>query len=178
MVKYMNSNDILSEIEYTKERSAEELFEWFEEKNRQFSEWSKKHSETKHLRQKKHEELSKGLPYKFLMELTPFAYFAKKYYINTPSARFKPCCGSEEYDGIIFDNNKKIFVEITNAIAGRKWGLQKELLIENACSPWAHNIRGVQGNKTKRDKIYRTGKVPLFFRIRGPGGGHARRRAR
>lgn len=69
-----------------------------------------------------------------------------------PSAKFKPCCYSEQYDGIIVDNNKEIFVEITDAIEGWKWRLQKELLAENGCSPWEHNIHGVEGNKTKRNR--------------------------
>jgi len=148
----MNINDILTKIEYTKERSAKGLFEFVKQKDKELSGWNLEHSDTKTRRKIRYRELDKGLPRKLRHELTPFAYYAKTYYINTPSARFKPCCGSEEYDGIIFDSNKKIFVEITNAIAGRKWGLQKELLIENGCSPWAHNIRGVQGNKTKRKR--------------------------
>ena len=100
----------------------------------------------------KYRELNKGLPDKFAYELTPFAYYANTYYGNKPEVIFKPCCGSEQYDGIIVDNNKKIFVEITNATLDWRWGLEKELLIENGCSPWAHNIHGVKGNKTKRNR--------------------------
>lgn len=148
----MNINDILTKIEYTKERSAEELFEFVKQKGKELKAWNPEHSDAKTRREMRYREHNKGLPYKFEHELRTFAYYAKTYYGNKPEVRFKPCCGSEEYDGIIFDNNKKIFVEITNAIAGRKWGLQKELLIENGCSPWAHNIRGVQGNKTKRKR--------------------------
>ncbi len=148
----MNIKDIFTEIEYTKERSARELFEFVKQKGKELSAWSGEHSGTKTLREMKHRELDKGLPYKFRYELTPFAYYANTYYGNKPEVRFKPCCGSEQYDGIIVVNNRKIFVEIANAIAGRKWGLQKELLVENGVSPWEHNICGVKGNKTKRNR--------------------------
>ncbi len=148
----MNINDILTEIEYTKERSAEELFEFVKQKEKELSVWSGEHSGTKTLREMKHRELDKELFDKFAHELAPFAYFAKNFYGDAPNAMFKPCYGSEQYDGIIANNNKKIFVEITNAIVGWKWGLQKELLIEKGCSPWEHGIHGVQGNKTKRNR--------------------------
>lgn len=142
----MNINDILTEIEYTKERSAKELFEFVKQKEKELSKWrGSSRTET-------YRERNKGLPDKFSHELTPFAYYASTYYGNKPEVRFKPCCGSEQYDGIIVDNNEKIFVELTNAIAGRKWGLQKDLLIENGCSPWPHNIHGVKGNKTNRNR--------------------------
>ena len=75
----MNINDILTEIEYTKERSAEGLFNWFTLKNEELRAWSREHSKTEALKKKKHKELSKGLPYKFTHELTPLAYFAKNY---------------------------------------------------------------------------------------------------
>lgn len=142
----MNINDILTEIEYTKERSAEELFEFFQQKNKELRAWRGSS------RKETYRELEKGLPKKFRLELITFAYYTKIYYSNTPSARFKPCCGSEQYDGIIIDNNKKIFVEIANASLDWRWGLQKELLIEDGRSPWEHNILGVQGNKTKRNR--------------------------
>ncbi len=142
----MNINDILTECEYTKERSAKELFAFFKQKNKGLREWSgSSKAET-------YSELDKGLPKKFMFELTPFAYYANTYYGNKPEVRFKPCCGSEQYDGIIFDDNKDIFVEITTAIDGRKRGLQIELLIEKGSTPWAHNIHGVEGNKTKRNR--------------------------
>ncbi len=142
----MNINDILTEIEYVKERSAKELFEFFKQKNKELRVWRG------HSRAETYRELDKGLPYKFTHELTPLAYFAKNYCSNAPNARFKPCCGSEQYDGIIVDNNKEIFVEITDAIEGWKWGLQKELLIENGLAPWEHDIQGVKENKTKRKR--------------------------
>lgn len=142
----MNIKHVFTEIEYTKERSAKELFEFVKQKNKELRAWRG------HSRAETYRELDKGLPYKFTHELTPLAYFAKNYCSNAPNARFQPCCGSEQYDGIIVDNNKKIFVEITDAIVGWKWGLQKELLIENGWSPWEHDIHGVQGNKTKRNR--------------------------
>jgi hypothetical protein len=142
----MNINDILTEIEYTKERSAKELFEFVMQKEKELREWSgSSKAET-------YSELDKGLPKKFMFELTPFAYYANTYYGNKPEIRFKPCCGSEQYDGIIFDDNKEIFVEIITAIDGRKRGLQMELLINQGWAPWEHNIHGVEGNKTKRNR--------------------------
>ncbi|MCK5175453.1 MAG: hypothetical protein KAR47_18810 [Planctomycetes bacterium] len=148
----MDINHILTEIEYTKERSAEELFEFCEKKNKELVAWNPEHSDAKIRREMRYREHGKGLPYKFQYELTPFAYYANTYYGNKPEVTFKPCCGSEQYDGVIVDNNKEIFVEITDAIDGRKWGLQKELLIEKGCSPWRYDIHGVQGNKTKRNR--------------------------
>jgi hypothetical protein len=146
------SSDIITEIEYTKERSAKELFEFFSQKEEERCAWSWEHSETKAIREIKYRELDKGLPKKFAHEFTPFAYYANTYYSNKPEVRFKPCCGSELYDGIIIDNGNEIFVEITNAIDGKIWGLQKELLTENGHSPWEHSIHGVKGNKTKRNR--------------------------
>jgi hypothetical protein len=148
----MEIEKILTVSEYTKERSAQELFDWMLQKNAELSSWSWEHSDTKELRQIKHRELGKELPNKFPHELIPFAYYAKNYYGDNSNVRFIPCCKSEPYDGIIIDNNIKTFVEITNAIDGEKWGLQKELLIENGHSPWEHNIHGVRGNKTKRNR--------------------------
>ncbi len=152
MVKYMNINDILTENEYTKERSAKELFEFVKQKGKELSEWNPEHSDAKTRREIRYREHGKGLPYKLEHELKPFAYYANAYYVNKPEVRFKPCCGSEPYDGIIIDNGNKVFVEITDAIDGEKWGLQKELLVENGQSPWEHNIHGVKGNKTKRNR--------------------------
>jgi hypothetical protein len=148
----MNINEILTEIEYTKERSAKELFEFVQQKSKKLSEWNPEHSDAKTRREMRYKEYGKGLPYKLEHELRPFAYYANAYYGNKPEVRFRPCCGSEQYDGIVVDNNKKIFTEITDAIDGQKWGLQKELLIENGRSPWEHNIHGVKGNKTKRNR--------------------------
>jgi len=149
----MNINDILIKIEYTKERSAGELFEFVKQKEKELSIWPGNPSGTKTLREMRYRELGKGLPDKFAHELTPFAYYANTYYSNKPEARFKPCCDSEQHDGIIIDNGNKVFVEITNAIDGKIWRLQKELLIENGHSPWEHNIHGVKGNKTKRNRL-------------------------
>lgn len=148
----MNINDIITKSEYTKLRSAEDLFGFVTQKEKEFREWSEKHTGTKALREIKRKELDKGLPKKFLAELRPFAYYAKTYYSSKPRARFKPCCGSEPYDGIIVENNNEIFVEFTDAIDGATWGLQKELLVENGMSPWEYNIHGVEGNKTKRNR--------------------------
>ena len=100
----------------------------------------------------RYREYGKGLPYKFEHELKPFAYYANTYYSNKPEVRFGPRCGSEPYDGIIIYNNNEVYVEITDAIDGKIWGLQKELLIEYGHSPWEHNIHGVKGNKTKRNR--------------------------
>ena len=148
----MSINDILTEDEYTKERSAKELFEFVKQKRKELEAWNPEHSDAKTRREMRHREHGKGLPYKFEHELAPFAYYANDYYYNKPKVRFKPCCGSEQYEGIIVDNNKEIFVEITDAIEGWKWGLQKELLIENGLAPWEHDIQGVKENKTKRKR--------------------------
>jgi hypothetical protein len=139
----MNINDIITEAEYTKERSAKELFEWFTQKEKELWTWSQEQS-TKI----KHKELSKGLPDKFAHELTPFAYYAKTYYGDIPNVKFKPCCGSEQYDGIIIDNGPEILVEITNAIFGEEWAVMKEVLAEKGIVPWAYDILGV--NKKNR----------------------------
>lgn len=139
----MNIDDILTKIEYTKERSALELFEWFTQKEKELWAWSQEqHPKIKH------RELSKGLPDKFAHELTPFAHYANTYYRDIPNARFKPCCDSEQYDGIITDNENKIFVELTNAIFGNEWAIQKEVLAEKGIAPWAYDILGV--NKKNR----------------------------
>lgn len=142
----MDINDILTEIGYTEERSAKELFEFVKHKRKELRAWSG------HSKKETYSELNKGLPYKFEHELAPFAYYANTYYGNKPEVRFKPCCGSEHYDGIIVDNSKEVFVEITDAIDGKKWGLQKELLVENGYSPWEYNVHGVEGDKTKRNR--------------------------
>ena len=148
----MNINKILTKIEYTKERSPEELFEFVKQKEKELSVWSRKHLGTKTSRKMKYKELDKELPYKFRYELTPFAYFANTYYGNKPGVTLKPCCGSERYDGIIVDNNKEYFVEITDDIDGRNWSLSKELLEEKGWSPVEDEILGVKGNKTKRKR--------------------------
>ena len=146
----MNIDDILTEIEYTKERSTKELIKWFTLKCEELSEWCQEHSETKALRGIKNR--SHRLYDKFAHELTPFAYYVKTQYSNKPRARFKPCCGSEPYDGRIIDNGDEIFVEITNTIDGEKWSLQKELLEEYGHSPGEHGIYGVKNNKTKKKR--------------------------
>jgi len=151
--KIVQLDNILTEIEYTKERSAIELFKFVKQKREELKKWKPEHSDAKTRRKMRYRELGKGLLYKFEHELAPFAYYANTFYANKPEVRFKPCCGSEQYDGIILGNNKEIFVEITDAIDGQKWGLQKELLIENGSSPWAHSIHGVKGNKTKRKRL-------------------------
>lgn len=99
------------------------------------------------------------MPDKFAHELTPFAYYANAYYGNKPEVKFKPCCGSEQYEGIIIDNRNEVFVEITNAIDGKTWGLQKELLVADGHSPWEHAILGVEGSRTKRTRSVRDIKI-------------------
>jgi len=148
----MEIEKILTVSEYIKERSAQELFDWMIQKNIELSNWSWEHCNTKELRQIKQRELAKELPNKFIFELIPFAHYAKNYYGDYPNARFIPCCKSESYDGIIIDNSIKTFVEITSAIDGKKRALQLELLLENGLSPSEHNIHGVLGNKTKRNR--------------------------
>ncbi|MBN2456122.1 MAG: hypothetical protein JXB29_06255 [Sedimentisphaerales bacterium] len=148
----MDIKDILTKDEYTKEQSVNGLFEFFKQKNRELSQWSPKCSDAKTRGDIRYRVLDKGLPYKFAHELTPFAHYANTYYSNKPKVKFKPCCGSEQHDGIIIDNNKKNFVEITDAKEGWKWGLQKELLIKNGHAPWEHNVHGVEGNKTKQNR--------------------------
>ncbi len=105
----MNINDILTENEYKKERPAKELFEFVKQKGKELSEWNPEHSDAKTRRKMRYKEHGKGLPYKLEHELKPFAYYANAYYGNKPEVRFKPCCGSEQYDGIIVDNNNVAF---------------------------------------------------------------------
>ena len=145
----MNIEDILKKAEYTEERSAKELFQWFILREEELRAWCAEHSETKELRKTKYENPNRLFD-RFTSELIPFAYYAKTYYGDVPNAMFKACCGSERYDGVIVDDDDNIFVEITNAIDGQIWALQKELLTENGASPWEYNIHGVEGNKTKR----------------------------
>ena len=143
----MNINDVLKEMEYTKGRPAKKLFEWFTLKNEELKAWSYKHKKIKY------KELSKGLPGKFLHELMPFAYYAKNYYDDVPDAIFKPCCGSEQYDGIIIDNDNAVFVEFTNAIFGDEWSVIKEVLAETGVAPWEYDILGVnKKNRAKKKK--------------------------
>jgi len=145
----MNINNILTEIEYTKERSAGDLLEYVTQKEKELSTWSSEQP-----KKIKYKELSKGLPDKFAYELTPFAYYAKAYYSDNPAVRFKPCCGSEQYDGIIIDNGNETFVEFTNAIFGNEWAVIKEVLVEKGCAPWEYDILGV--NKKNRAKKKKT----------------------
>jgi hypothetical protein len=144
----MSINNILTEIEYTKERSAKNLFEFVTKKEEELWTWSQEHPKVKH------RELSKGLPDKFAHELTPFAYYAKTYYSNNPAARFKPCCGSEQYDGIIIDSGNKTSVEFSNAIFGNEWAVIKEVLTEKGISPWEYDILGVdKKNRAEKKKL-------------------------
>ena len=145
----MNINEIFTEVEYTKKRTARELFDFFEKKNKELSTWNPNHPDIKKRREIRYRELDKGLPKKFRLELIPFAYYANTYYNDKPEVLFIPCCRSQQYDGIIIDNDMEIYVEIANASLNYKWGLQKELLIENGQTPWMHNILGVEENKTK-----------------------------
>lgn len=149
---YMDIKNIITELEYTKKRTAQELFDWVSQKNMELSNWSPENPDKIKRRETRYSELDKILPDKFRHELLPFAYYAKAYYGDNPNAKFQPCCKSEHYEGIIIENNNEIFVEITNAIVGWKWGLQKELLIAKGKSPDEHNIHGVLGNKTKRNR--------------------------
>lgn len=142
----MNINDILSKNEYTKERSAKELFEWMSLKYEEWSEWMLDNPKLKYT------ELNKGLPKKFIFELMPFAYYANNYYSDNSEDMFNPCSGSERYDGIIIDNANKTFVEITYAVDGKISGLQDELLMKTGHSPWEYDILGVKDNKTKRKR--------------------------
>jgi hypothetical protein len=142
----MNINEIITEAEYTKERSAKELFEWMTLKYEEMSKWSADNPKLKYT------VLNKGLPKKFIFELIPFAYYANNYYSGNSKVMFKPCSGSEQYDGIIIDNANKAFVEITYAVDGKISGLQDELLMKTGHSPWEHNILGVKDNKTKRKR--------------------------
>lgn len=151
----MDIKDIITENEYTRVRSTKELFEWMNIKNKELSEWHPKRLDTEQYRTIRYREYGKGLPYKLTHELIPFAYYAKIYYGNKANTRFKPCCGSEPYDGIIIKDGKENPVEITNAIDGHTWALQKELLIAQGYSPWEYNIRGVRENKTKRKRCIR-----------------------
>ena len=147
----MNIKDILTEVEYTKERSVRELSEWADLKNKELRAWCRKHSGTKELREIKYATPSRLFD-RFTYELVPLACYAKTYYSDVSSVKLKACCGSEAHDGIIINNGVEIFVEIINAIDGHIWALQKELLTEDGYSPWEYNIHGVKGNKTKRKR--------------------------
>jgi len=150
----MNINNILTKTEYTKERSAKELFEFVKLKEEELWAWSWEHSGTKALSETTHRELTKGLPDKFAHELTPFAYYANTYYGNKREVRFKPCCGGEPYDGIIIDDNNEVFVEITQSIFGEEWAVVKEVLAEKGRSPWEYDILGVnKKNRGEKKKL-------------------------
>jgi hypothetical protein len=139
----MNINDIITEAEYTKERSAKELFEWMSQKDKDLLVWCQKRPIIER------RELEKELPEKFYHELMPFAYYANNYYGDKPEARFTPCCDTAKpYEGIVVDSGNEIFVEITGAIFGNERAVIKEVLNEKGIAPWEYDILGV--NKKNR----------------------------
>ncbi len=146
----MDMSKILTEEEYTRERSPKELFEWVKQKEKEVEPWCHKHSKNENLRAIKYRK--NGLLDLFSNECRILAYYAIKKYDNRADVKVKPLCDFEPKDGIIIDNGNEIFVEITHAINEEKKPLQKRLLISNGHSPWEYNILGDKGNGRKQSR--------------------------
>lgn len=146
--------EILDAKNYEKPRFADELYEWAQKKNCEISQWSHQYSSSKKDRIYKHTELSKGLVQKFTEEMLPLSYFAKKFYNGNKEILFQASAENKPYDAIFINKDGKVIkkIEITTASKNEKWGLQKELLIENGRAPWEWNIIGVKNNKTRSQR--------------------------
>jgi hypothetical protein len=146
--------DILTITDYEQERSPDELYEWAYIKNSELSEWAHSSSRTKNDRATKHRELSKGLPNKFANEALPLSYFAEKYYGGRKDLLFKLYSGRQSYDAKLTSQNQRLStkIEITNAIKGHIWALQKELLVEKGWAPGEQDIKGVRDHKPKHQR--------------------------
>jgi len=147
-------SDILTTQDYERPRRSEELWDWWRRVDAEISQWAACHSQTREDRTAQYDEINMGLTHKFCHDAFPISYFAHKFYKHVEDARFLLSAGSQQYDAAIIDQTNEIIrkIEVTNAIQGQIWALQKELLAEDGVAPMEENILGVKGAKSKKKR--------------------------
>lgn len=137
-------NEILSKEEYRRKRTAQQLNKWVEVMDSLLRGIGKR---------KRFEILERGIGKKFIKEVHPLKLFAQHYYKERDDVLFKPELKNLPFDAIILQGEEELYkVEITEAIDGRKWGLQKELLLEQGWAPVTGKIDAGNTRKHKRKK--------------------------
>jgi hypothetical protein len=133
----------LSKNEYEKKRTPSELNEWVQEIVSLIMEMEKN---------EKNKLLETGLGKKFNREVMPLNYFVQHYFPDRTDIRVELLSGNESADARIYQKEGKELlyeVQITEAIDGNKWALQKELLREKGRAPVTGIIKRVKTSTGK-----------------------------
>jgi hypothetical protein len=120
-------DEILTEEQYERRHTSRQLSEWVEAV----------HSRLRAAdRDTCHRLLDKGIGKKFVKEMHPLNLFARSYYHGRDDISFEARLGGQSFDVQVFQGEAESHrIEITEAIDGRKWALQKELLLEKGWAP-------------------------------------------
>jgi hypothetical protein len=123
---------ILSKEQYERRRTRQQLSEYVESV----------HSRLRETGKAKYGICGNGIGKKFIKEMHPLNLFAQSYFRDTDDVSFVVKFGDESFDGQIFKGEQELCkIQITEAIDGPRWGLQKELLLENGWAPGTGKIR-------------------------------------
>jgi hypothetical protein len=120
-------DEILSKEQYERRRTPQQLNEWVEAAHSRLRERE---------RDACHRLLDKGIGKNFITEMHPLNLFVQSYYPGRDDISFVAKLGGQSFDAQVFQGEAELHrIEITEAIDGRKWALQKELLLQNGWAP-------------------------------------------
>lgn len=123
---------ILSKEQYEQRRTPQQLSEYVEIVHSQLREMEKA---------TRYRVCGKGIGKKFIKEMHPLNLFAQLYYHARDDISFEARLGDQSFDAQVFKGEKELCkIEITEAIDGLRWALQKELLLENGWAPGTGTI--------------------------------------
>lgn len=126
----MNTNklhEVLSEKDYERKHTTQQLNEWVQKVDSLLRGTEKR---------ERFAILESGIGKKFIKEVYPLNIFAQYYYKGRDDIFFQPKIDDQNFDAQIFEGEKELHkIEITEAIDGERWALQKELLLEQGWAP-------------------------------------------
>jgi hypothetical protein len=139
-------NEYLNKGEYEKKRTPSELNKWVQELNSLIKGMEKN---------ERYKLLEGGLGKKFIREVIPLNHFVQHDFSDRTDIWVEPLSGNESADARIYQKEGKELlyeVQITEAIDGDKWALQKELLLgDKGCAPETGVVRRVKMQKGKNE---------------------------
>jgi 3-dehydroquinate dehydratase/shikimate dehydrogenase len=121
------SDAILLKEDFEQRRTLQELNEWVEGVHSRLRAMGKI---------ERYRLLESGIGKKFIDEMHPLNLFAQSYFRGRADISLEGKLGGQSFDAQVFEGGRELCrIEITEAIDGRKWALQKELLLEDGWAP-------------------------------------------
>jgi hypothetical protein len=136
---------MLSKEEYERKRTVQQMHLWIETAHAGF----RKMETAKRFR-----VLGNGIGKKFIKEMHPLNLFAQLRYSARDDISVQAILGNQSFDARVFEGHRELCkVEITEAIDGARWALQKELFLQDGWFPGTGKIECIsrKHNRKKGD---------------------------